>query len=89
MHSVKNVRIRSFSGPYFAAFGLNIQTRKTPNTDTFYAVVKMSINVTKSRILVDRNRKVTFFTRYFMSENQYFGGFSIIKLKIRFRVIFI
>ena len=43
-----------FSGPYFSAFGLNterygvslriqsecgkVQTRKTPNTDTFYAV---------------------------------------------------
>ena len=46
-HCVKNVRIRSFSGPYFPAFGLNsriqsecgkIRTRKTPNTDTFYAM---------------------------------------------------
>ena len=43
----KSLRIRSFSGPYFPAFGLNmdrysecgkIWTRKTPNTDTFYAV---------------------------------------------------
>ena len=48
------VRIRSFSGPYIPAFGLNterygvslciqsecgkIQTGKTPNTDTFHAV---------------------------------------------------
>ena len=31
MHCVKSVRIRSFSGPYFAAFGLN--------TDTFHAVM--------------------------------------------------
>ena len=47
-------RIRSFSGPYFPAFGLNteryevslriqsecgkIRTRKTPNKDIFYAV---------------------------------------------------
>ena len=53
-HYVKSVRIRSFSGPYFAAFGLNtvryrvslliqskcakIQVRKTSNTDTFHAV---------------------------------------------------
>ena len=47
-HCVKSVRIRSFSGPYFPASGLNterlqsecgkIQTRKTPNTDTLYAV---------------------------------------------------
>ena len=55
--SVKSVHIRSFSGPYFPAFGLNterhsgysaslcihsecekIQTRKTPNTDTFHSV---------------------------------------------------
>ena len=53
-HCVKGVRIRSYSGPYFPAFGLNterysvsfrihsecakIRTRITPNTDTFYAV---------------------------------------------------
>ena len=53
-HCVKNVRIRSNSGPYFPAFGLNterysvslriqsecgkIRTRITPNRDTFYAV---------------------------------------------------
>ena len=52
--SVKSVRIWSYSGPCFPAFGLNteryslslriqsecgkIQTRITPNTDTFYAV---------------------------------------------------
>ena len=49
-HSVKKVRIRSYSGPYFPAFALNakrysvslriqsecrkMQTRITPNTDT-------------------------------------------------------
>ena len=53
-HSPKGVRIRSYSGPYFSAFGLNreryfvslriqsecgkILTRITLNTDTFYAV---------------------------------------------------
>ena len=53
-HCVKCVRIRSYSGPYFPAFGLNtvrypaslriqsecekIRTKITPNTDTFYAV---------------------------------------------------
>ena len=50
-HCVKSVRIRSYSGPYFPAFGLNtedtvslriqsecgkIRTRITPNTDTFH-----------------------------------------------------
>ena len=51
---MKSVRIRRFYGPYFPEFGLNtviygvspriqskcgkIQTRKTPNTDTFHAV---------------------------------------------------
>ena len=59
LHFVKSVRIRSFSGPYFPAFGLNteiysvslriqfecgkIRTRKTPNTDTFYAVLRLRI----------------------------------------------
>ena len=49
-HCVKSVRIRSYSGPCFPAFGLNtdslriqfkgwkIRTRITPNTDTFLAV---------------------------------------------------
>ena len=51
---MKSARIRSFSRPYFPAFGLNterysvsvriqykygkIRTRKTPNTNTFHAV---------------------------------------------------
>ena len=55
IHCVKSVHIRSFSGPYFPAFGLNkdrfsaslriqfkcekIRTIKTPNTDTLYAVI--------------------------------------------------
>ena len=55
IHCVKSVRIRSFSGPYFPKFGLNterygvsqriqpecgkIRTRKSPNTNTFYAVI--------------------------------------------------
>ena len=54
-HCVKNVCSRSFSGPYIPAFELNteiysvnlciqskcgkIQTRKTPNTITFHAVI--------------------------------------------------
>ena len=53
-HYVESVCIRSFSGPHFLALGLNtdiysvslriqskfgkMKTRKTPNTDTFYAV---------------------------------------------------
>ena len=53
-HCLKNVRIQSFSGPYFLTFILNtkrygvslhiqsecgkIRNRKTPNTGTFYAV---------------------------------------------------
>ena len=50
-HCVKNVCIRSFSGPYFPSFELNsgiqsecgkILTRKTPNTDTLYAVKRFN-----------------------------------------------
>ena len=55
MHSTKVMCIRGISGPYFPALGLNmeiykinicipskcrkIQTRKTPNTDKFHAVM--------------------------------------------------
>ena len=56
-HCVKSVRIRSYSGSYFPAFGLiterytvsfrnqsersKVRTRLIPNTDTFYAVLPM------------------------------------------------
>ena len=55
LHCVKIIRIRDFSGSYFPAFGLNterysvslrirsecgkVQTRTTPNTDAFHAVL--------------------------------------------------
>ena len=53
LHCLKSFRIQSYSGPYFPAFRLNINsvslhiqsewgkigTRITPNTDTFYAVL--------------------------------------------------
>ena len=55
MHCVKGTHIRKFSGPYFSSFGLSamryvvslciqsefekIKTRKTPNMDTFQAVM--------------------------------------------------
>ena len=60
-HCVKSVRIRSYSGPYYSAFGLNterysvylhiqsecgkVRTRITPNTDTFYVVFYEKIAV--------------------------------------------
>ena len=59
-HCLKSVRIRSFSSPYFSAFGLNtqrysaslrfqfecgkIQTRKSPNTGTFQEVKNREID---------------------------------------------
>ena len=68
---MKNVRIRSYSGPHFPAFGLNAErygvslriqsecrkmgTRITPNTDSFYAVI-----FTK-KIIMDTNRKFIYF----------------------------
>ena len=50
LHCLKSVRIRSFSGTIFSAYGLNFQsniqskcgkiwTRKSPNTGTFHAVL--------------------------------------------------
>ena len=52
IHCVKSVRIRSYSGPHFPVFGLDIRiqsecwkmrTRITPNTDTFHAVILSAI----------------------------------------------
>ena len=58
LHCVKIVRIRSYSGPYFPAFGLNteryfvsllfhseygkMRTRISPNTDTFHALLNLT-----------------------------------------------
>ena len=62
---MKSVRIWRFSGPYFPAFGLNmeiysvnlriqskfrkVRTRKTPNMDTFYSI--SSIKYKKTTII--------------------------------------
>ena len=56
---MKSVRIRSFSGLYFSAFGLNIlriqsecgkiRARKIPNMDTFHAVL-FSVIVFKAKV---------------------------------------
>ena len=64
-HYVKNVRIRSYSGPYFPAFGLNtdrygvslrvqsecgkMRTRITPNTDIFHSVTRTSTSSTQKQ----------------------------------------
>ena len=61
---MKSVCIRSFTGPYFPAFGLNagdteysvrmreIQARKTPNTDTFHAVIDTNKKINVISILL-------------------------------------
>ena len=67
---VKDVRIRSFSCPYFPALGLNLdryslslciqsgcaktRTRKTPSSDTFHAVNDSKISI------VNRDRTIYF-----------------------------
>ena len=60
MHCVKSVRILSFSGVYFPAFGLTlrihsecgkIRTRKTPNMDTFHVVKIFKVGKFQENIL--------------------------------------
>ena len=65
LHCVKSVRIRSYSGPHFPAFGLNtdrvslrihsecgkMRTRITPNRDTFHA--SLDVPPTKSSLIED------------------------------------
>ena len=68
-HCVKSVRIRSFFGPYFPAFGVNmkryfislriqseygkIRTSKIPNTDTFYAEKSCSSSVNIMKVALN------------------------------------
>ena len=73
VHCVKRVCILGFSGLYFTAFGLNtgiyeinlriqskcgkIQTRKTPNTDTVYAmnISQLSFDLLFDSVLIQQN----------------------------------
>ena len=41
-HCANSVRIRSYFGPYFPAFGVNTEII-TPNTDTIYVVSHLQI----------------------------------------------
>ena len=66
---VKGVRIRSYSGPHFLAFGLNterygvslhiqskcgkMRTRITPNADTFYTVIDLWLKPILREMRVD------------------------------------
>ena len=66
-HCVKSVRIRSYSDPYFPAFGLNtersgvslliqykcrkIRTRITPNTDTFLIRILVNISFVVTKLI--------------------------------------
>ena len=66
-HCVKNVQMRTFSGPYFPVFGLNteiysvnlriqskyrkIRTRKTPHLDDFYALHVKQKSMERQRCL--------------------------------------
>ena len=42
---MKSVRVQSFSGLDFPALGLNMESRKTPNMDTFHVVTSMHLQV--------------------------------------------
>ena len=75
IHCVKCVRIPSYSGPYFPAFGLNteryglplriqcecgkIWTRITPNMDTFHAVISGNFVLSSLRFEVQELSYVT------------------------------
>ena len=78
-HCLKSVRIRSYSGPYFSAFGVNmerygaflhiqsecgkIRTRITPNTDTFHLVE----DIKKTTLLTPtKNWKPSFTTDFWL-----------------------
>ena len=77
LHCVKSVRMWCFSGPYLPAFELNterysvslriqskcgkIWTRKTPNTDTFHAVLFIYFVLDKNNIEVETSCLIQFF----------------------------
>ena len=85
-HCVKSVHIRGYSGSYFPAFGLNterygvsfqiqsecwiIQTRKTPNTDTFYAVNDKLVNARQS--MLDWVLNTSLYEAIFLSKEVWF-----------------
>ena len=84
-HCIKSVLIRSFFSPYFLAFGLysvririqsecgKIRTRKTPNTDSFYAVksykYKHSKHVSETHSERSETSKMGFFRKKLTAKN--------------------
>ena len=74
VHCVESVRIQSFSGPHFPAFGLStkiygvnlliqsecgkLRTRKTLNTDTFYTVISFTAVYTIKNVHKNWNFKI-------------------------------
>ena len=75
LHCVKSVHIRSYSGPYFPAFGLNterygvslciqsecgkMRTRITPNTYTFYGVLSLAKIRVNMRLLLSYSTEMS------------------------------
>ena len=82
----KSVRIRSYSGPHFSAFGLNterysvslhiqskcgkMRTIKTPNTDLFYAVKANTVTYRKS-FLFPKEMEFNLFSGLSLSSSLY------------------
>ena len=85
LHCVKSVPIRSFSSPYFPAFGLNtdrlsvslriqsecrkIWIRITPNTDSFYSVLLFQSDYFFKNVTFPYHY---FFTRFFFRKGTFF-----------------
>ena len=86
IHCVKNVRFRSFSGPYCPTFGLNterysvslciqckcgkIRTRKTTSTDTFQAVIVSKITLSYNNYSLLWNKYGYYPCRTFVTPNR-------------------
>ena len=107
-HCVKVVRIRSFSAPYFPTFGLNleiyrvnlriqfecgkIRIRKTPNTDTFYAMNKTDFQSSSKVLLLKEFCNLATLGSNMMALQNFhwnpFYLFSFYKLKKHYKLYF-
>ena len=91
-HCVKSVGIRSYPGPYFTIFGLNterygvylriqsecgkMQTRITPNADTFDAVL---MTLVRSMLISFRKSKFCKIHRKILCQSLFFNEVAALK----------
>ena len=85
-HCVKNVRIRSYSGPYFPAFGLNTKKYSVSlRIQSEYRQFLRSVREwhRRGKFLKKKTNRITFLLRLIFQQNGQFFSNMIVTLKAK------